>query len=638
VRYQHASEIRADLKRLKRDTDSERVGAGLAPSPTRATRWRWLAGSLAVILAGLTVGWFVWRRAVNPPQVAERQLTANPFEDSVMGAAISPDGKHIAYNDRTGLYVRSIDSGETHAVTLPEDFKKLVFDLEWFPDGGRLLAMTLRGQDTELWVINLLGEAAPRLLHKNAAWPAISPDGQMIAFARGDGMNLAVWVSGINGEAPRKLATEDRDMVSPAWSPDGLWIAYDSYKETTPDSVSTGIEVRPAGGGPAKTLVSESSLPKASSLCIPAIHCLQWLPDWRLVFSARQAGGLPSSQESYSFWQVPVERRTGEPGGKPERLAQWNDSPQNLAITVDGKRLSFVKSRQWQDVYLGELGPDDASMKPPRRLSLENRGVGSLDAWTPDSQAVFFSSNRSGKTEVFRQDLNEVVGQTVLRGSNEDCCLTLSSDGSWMLYEEWAPSTPSTPHRLMRRPAAGGSPEMVLEEPAGMDWDYACALKPGSRCVVRQFEGKDVVFYSLDPVRGRGEQLGKIQGSTFGFNSFSVSPDGSRLALVRGGDNYKGRIDVLTFRDHTWHEVPLEPVWGFLQSIAWAAGGNGFFVTSNLGYSKNLLHITLDGKAKSLLRYDQSQWMTNPLPSPNGKYLAFEATTWDSNVWMIEGF
>ena len=98
------------------------------------------------------------------------------------------------------------------------------------------------------------------------------------------------------------------------------------------------------------------------------------------------------------------------------------------------------------------------------------------------------------------------------------------------------------------------------------------------------------------------------------------------------------RLDVLTFRDRAWHQVAVDPAWGLLQSIAWAAGGNSFFVTSSLPDSKNLLHITLNGKAQSLLHYDRRQMMINPLPSPNGKYLAFQATTWDSNVWMLEGF
>jgi hypothetical protein len=276
-------------------------------------------------------------------------------------------------------------------------------------------------------------------------------------------------------------------------------------------------------------------------------------------------------------------------------------------------------------------------MKPPRRFTLDNRGIRTLDSWTLDSQAMLFSSDRNGKAEVFRQGLNESVGEALVQGSDGKYNAGLSSDGSWMLYVE---STLSA-DRLMRRPAAGGSPEMVLEEPASVLWDYGCPLKRGSRCILREEEGqggKDFVFYSLDPVRGKGEQLGKIQGTYGYFSGWSVSPDGSRLALVRGEDKYKARIDVLTFRDHAWHEVPVEPGWGNLQWIAWAADGNGFFVTSVLPDWFNLLHVTLTGRVKPLLRNAQRQWMINPLPSPDGKYLAFQAQTEESNVWMLEGF
>jgi serine/threonine protein kinase/Tol biopolymer transport system component len=661
LRYQHAADILTDLKRLKRDTDSGRspVGAGLVPalSPAETVlaqtghpqgvplRQHWplvLAATVLVLAAGAAIAWFVTRHRHPQTEVVERQLTSNPPEDWVTGVAISPDGKHIAYHDQTGLYVRAIDSGETHAVSLPQGFQEQIFDVYWFPDGGKLLAEVLKGEQADLWVINLLGEAAPHLLLQEAGWPAISPDGRLIAFMRWDGTNMAVWVGGISGEAPRKLAEENQDMVSPSWSPDGRWIAYASG---TQDYRNPVIEARPAAGGPTKTLVSESSLPKSSSICLPALNCLQWSPDWRLVFAARQAAGSPSVHESYSLWEVPVKPSVGEAAGNPERLAQWNDfAPMSLTISTDGRRLSLLKQRQWQDVYLGELGPDGASLKTPRRFTLDNRGIGSLDSWTPDSQAIFFSSERNGKAEVFRQGLNESIGEAVVQGSDDDYNAALSSDGSWMLYEESTPTTPgaaSPPHRLMRRPVAGGSPDMVLEEPGGdaerlRVWDHKCPLKPGSGCVLRQKEGPDFVFYSLDAVRGKREQLGKIQASASGRpEGFSVSPDGSRLAVVRGEDQYKGRIDVLTFRDHAWHELPVDPAWGQLQSIAWAAGGNGFFVTSSL---RNLLHVTLNGKVQSLLHYDRHQWMRNPLPSPNGKYLAFQAITWDSNVWMLEGF
>ena len=269
--------------------------------------------------------------------------------------------------------------------------------------------------------------------------------------------------------------------------------------------------------GPQRLLYPNRACPNRAWPCYISDSCLNWSPDWRLVFSARQAAESPSAKAKNSLWQVPVERRAGEAAGKPERLAEESDlNPSALTITADGKRLSFLKGRLWQDVYLGELGPDGASMKSPRRFTLDNRGVRSLDSWTLDSQAILFSSDRNGKAEVFRQGLNESVGEAVEKGPEDNYNSGLSPDGSWMLYVQSTrvlPGAPPAPERLMRRPAAGGSPEMVLEEPSGVRLDYWCPARPGAQCVLSQKEGKDLVIYSLDPVRGKGQQLGKIEAS-----------------------------------------------------------------------------------------------------------------------------
>jgi serine/threonine protein kinase/Tol biopolymer transport system component len=641
-RYQTAADLRNDLKELKRATDSQ-VASLVREASVIRSRWPLTLAAL-ILLASAGVAWFLTRHQRAQAELAERRITANPLEDWVMAAAISPDGKRIAYDDQTGLYIRFVDSGETHGVSLPEGFHSKILDLEWFPDGGKLLATVLTEAGDGLWAINLLGEVAPHLLYPHAAWSAISPDGRLVAFVREEEKKkrkFAVWVGAISGEAPRRLAEEDDSMASPAWSPDGRWIAYATFRETAQDA-SPDVKVRPFGGGPAAGLVSGSSLPPSSSLCIPIIHCLQWSPDWRLVFSAVQDAGSLSGRESYSLWEIAAKPPTLEPVGKPQRLAHWSDfPPQSLSLSADGKRLSFLKNRQWQDVYLSELGPDGASVKPPRRFTLDNRGIRSLDSWSRDSQDILFSSDRNGKPEAFRQGLRQAVGETFAESSNNRCCVAFSSDASWMVYEEWTPTTggmPPNPRRLMRQPAAGGSPEMVLEEPAGRLWDYQCPLKWGSPCVLRQSEGNEFAFYSLDPVRGRGEQLGKIPAPPPDWLSgFSVSPDGSRLALVRGSDEYQGRIDVLNFRDRAWHQVPVDTSWGQLQSIAWTVAGNGFFVTSN-STGKDLLRVKLNGKAQSLLHLDSRQSMTHPLPSPDGKYIAIQAVTWDSNVWMLEGF
>jgi hypothetical protein len=67
-----------------------------------------------------------------PHQVSERPLTANPDDVPVTSSAISPDGKYLAFTDKTGFYLRQIEGGETHVVPLPKGFDALAES--WFPD------------------------------------------------------------------------------------------------------------------------------------------------------------------------------------------------------------------------------------------------------------------------------------------------------------------------------------------------------------------------------------------------------------------------------------------------------------------------------------------------------------------------
>jgi serine/threonine protein kinase/DNA-binding winged helix-turn-helix (wHTH) protein len=192
LRYQNAAEILTDLRRLKRDTDLGRSAAVLgatasetpySPKPTNVgppplhrtaalRRWTLVLAAVVLVLAvGAVVAWFLTHHPHAQTEPAERQLTANPFEDWVSGAAISPDGKRIAYHDQTGLYLRSIDSGETHAVSLPAELQTRIWDLVWFPDGGKLLVDATGREGSDLWVITILGEAAPRLLYRHTPNP-----------------------------------------------------------------------------------------------------------------------------------------------------------------------------------------------------------------------------------------------------------------------------------------------------------------------------------------------------------------------------------------------------------------------------------------------------------------------------------
>jgi len=128
IRYQSAADMRADLKRLKRDRDSSRistpapVASAAAPLRRRLAVPALLGMVVVALVAAWRLGWFAGGSSGRLPELAQRQITASPSEDPVMRAAISPDGKLMAYTDLTGIHLRQVDTGETRLVPLPDGF------------------------------------------------------------------------------------------------------------------------------------------------------------------------------------------------------------------------------------------------------------------------------------------------------------------------------------------------------------------------------------------------------------------------------------------------------------------------------------------------------------------------------------
>jgi eukaryotic-like serine/threonine-protein kinase len=672
LRYQSAAEMRSDLKRLKRDTESGRsasvasgfsstgsspVAPGISPAdaapslrsgqalkggaPSAYKKPMLAAAGVLVLLAVGWLGWHMARRAqpaANKPAMTQRQLTTNATGHGVNGAAISPDGKYLAYSDDGGLHIKLLDTGEMRTIPLPAGIAPGYASwtpAAWFPDGTRLLAnLNVAGKSPSMWILSLVGDA-PREFRPNAKGQSVSPDGTTIAFTS-DGSAMGdreIWLIGSDGAEARDIVAADdtSGYDNVVWSPRGDRIAYIKYHLSN-NTFTCGMEDRDLQGGAAVSILTDNNLcqnPQGS----------WWAPDGRLVYSLAEPS--PNQNDS-NLWGIRVDSASGQPQGPPIKLTNWAGfSFATPAGTADGKKLAFLRMSYESDVYVGELGAGGQRMSPPRRLTLDERNDWPT-AWTADSKAVVFWSDRNGRNQVFKQDVNQENAETIAAGPGDDWLPRVSPDGAWVLFEA-SPAlgtmtgipVASQTH-LMRAPIGGGAAQ-TLTPIAPNASNISCAHQPSQLCVMDEPtpDMKKLVFSRLDPVKGKGESLLNLEITPGGLYNWMLSPDGTAIVFMEFNP-LEGRIRVLSLQGKPERDIVVKD-WAGFNSVDWAADSKSFFVSSQAPTSATLLHVDMEGHATPLWE-QRGAWKTWAIAAPNGRYLALLGMTSSSNVWMIENY
>jgi eukaryotic-like serine/threonine-protein kinase len=371
LRYQSAADIRAELKRLRRDTSSGRVSvvsgsvaavqesgssgriAAATHSSVAAPQAAPVKGGnskVAMIAAGamlvlIVAAGFLLRMFFahsEPRPFTKYSINQTTTSGKAALAAISPDGKYILIamrdNGLQSLWLRNLPTGSDTQVVSPSPapFRSLSFS----PDGNYLY-FRQAGDKTGLFYIlfraPVLG-GTPKLLVKDVdAHPVFSPDGQRMIYVRCNSPepNKCRWLSA-NPDGSGEQTLLIREGAIPewlSWSPDGKRIAFGLRFGSEHDRQTISLfDVATNGESPLFSFANKH------------IFELQWAPDGRGMLVR-----YTDSSTNYRRGQIAY---VSYPEGKFEPLTNDTNDYNTISLSGDGRTLTTIQSQNENEVDL----------------------------------------------------------------------------------------------------------------------------------------------------------------------------------------------------------------------------------------------------------------------------------------------
>jgi len=408
LRYQHASDMRADLQRLKRDTDSNKRAAvpsaetlpGSSPSEVQPThrsssstllivakehKWgaiAFLAIALIILCAAVFGVYSVLHRPLVAPFQAFTMTQVTNSGDAGL-AAISSDGRFVlsVLNDNglQSLWLRNIPTGSNTQIIAPSDSQYQ--DLAFSPDGNQIYfrkAVNAVGNLSDLYHVPVLGGTPLKVAHDIDSNFTFSPDGHRIAFFRDvpfKGLYILVSTT-LDGKDERVLKSASLSDAPPgflAWDPKRDRIA---YSLPAPKDAAGAIDMFDVKSGKTERFAAFKDTSVAE---------LTWSRDGKGMFVEYngQIGYLPSTEKNIE----PVTRDAS--------------SYSSLSISTDAQNLVAVQTRWTASLYLlPGKGSKSSGLAPAVLKAKFNQFF-----WSPDGNLVttdgnaLWETDRNGKNE-----------------------------------------------------------------------------------------------------------------------------------------------------------------------------------------------------------------------------------------------
>ena len=636
LRYQHASEMRTDLQRLKRDTESGRQGAAtpagvatatqLAAQPSQTSssavvaaakqhKWGVAAGVFAVLILLGAAGFGVYSLLHRPALTPFQKFTVTQVTNSgkAARAAISPDGRYVLSvmedNGLQSLWLRNVPTGSDTQVIPPSasHYESLAFS----PDGNYIYFRTAQKAIQtyyNLYRSPILGGTPQTVVRNIDSGIAFSADGQHIAYVRQNDPEVGkyrILTASLEGENETVLQigalSETPNFL--AWSPRGDEISYSLYLA---EQGLGAIDMLDVGSGKSHRLVTFKD---------KFLDAIQWSPDGRALFAVyRQTGA------NFSRGQIGFLRSTG---GDIEPITRDTNRYTTLTLSADGKTLATVVARSYATIsILSDAGREFVEPRP--LLSQSNEfDDWSVLSWVADGNLLVSNTGRLLKLGA------DGKSQTQLLADSRALIVAPSSCGTNYLVLSWA-FHGGTKQSIWRTNADGSSPLKLTDGKS----DAFPVCSPDQKWVYySDWVGGHIYRVPLDG-SGKTEAVAGIPQGYIPMGGLSVSPDGKTLATAVA--KTAEAVKIALFDLGSPSPPRMLDASHYLREVQFTPGGKSLTYAIRENGVDNVWVQPLDGSAGHPITDFKSEQIWSFHLSPDGKSLGILRGHFDFDVVLLQ--